>query len=170
MAWDCCHRRKNEFPSLSRHFAAKLTTKPKLNRGLVMQRDKNPKHRRKSTTEWPQQEKKRLLERPSQEFWHQLCWDAVSWPQETDSHQASQEYYWPEPFLYRGMVQNASGPLCRFHLQLQETFNWGYCCQRRVQVIPKGSHTFFLASVYDLLETSEKCKYRCGIILHLWVL
>ena len=34
----------------------------KLNRGWVMQQDNDPKHRSKSTTEWLQQKKIRLLE------------------------------------------------------------------------------------------------------------
>ena len=35
-------------------------------------------------------------------------------------------------FCKRGMVQNASWLLCRSDPQLQKTFGWGYCCQRRV--------------------------------------
>ena len=38
----------------------------KLNRTWVMQQDNDPKHRSKSTTEWLQQKKIRLLEWPSQ--------------------------------------------------------------------------------------------------------
>lgn len=53
---DCFHYQENEFPNLVRHFAGKLETislTTALNRLWVLQQDIDPKHRSKSTTEWP---------------------------------------------------------------------------------------------------------------------
>ena len=52
--------------------------------------------------------------------------------QESSSHQSSQEYCWTETVLKRGIVQNYSWLLCRSAPQLQKSFDWGYCCQWRV--------------------------------------
>ena len=58
--------------------------------------------------------------------------DAVAWPQESCSHQTSQESCRTAAVLWRGMVQDSSWSLCVPNLQLQETSSWSYCCQRRV--------------------------------------
>lgn len=61
---DCCHRQKNEFPSLSKFMQENLRPSVhqlKLNRGSVMQQDNDPRHRSKSTTEWLQQKKMKKL-------------------------------------------------------------------------------------------------------------
>lgn len=41
--------------------------------------------------QWLQPEKMHLLSGPS-EFWPQPDWDALAWPQESDSHHMTQEY------------------------------------------------------------------------------
>lgn len=56
----------------------------------------------------------------SPESWPQPDWEGLAWPQESNSHQTSQEYCRAGTVLFRGVVQHSSWPLSRIDLQLQE--------------------------------------------------
>ena len=68
------------------------------------------------------------------------------------------------------MVQNSSWPLCRSDLQLQETFGWGTCCQRRVkQLLHPRVHVLFPPCTLNVFMLCSIKTWKhiivCGICL-----
>lgn len=83
----------------------------------------------------------------SPESWPQPDWDGLAWPQESNSHQTSQEYCRAGTVLFRGVVQNSSWPLSRIDLQLQEVL---VSLAMSVQWLPETAEQLFATSFQNL--------------------